>query len=181
MYRTQVIQSAPLSAVRYMFEGGTNFGYWNGKVMDYYYQSLFESSQLRYGSEIKAQLAVRFVSSQVPITTPGSARWWLAMITMPRCLRQETPRRSCWPSEMWLSRYHWLSCHPAEADVLIAPACTYVEDMTNDSQFLHSLEIFPLDPCHHRRPSLPTALWTWRRYYSEKLLTMSLSGCGEWS
>uniref|UniRef100_A0A671Z1Q6 Galactosidase, beta 1-like n=1 Tax=Sparus aurata TaxID=8175 RepID=A0A671Z1Q6_SPAAU len=22
----------------YMFEGGTNFGYWNGKVMDYYYQ-----------------------------------------------------------------------------------------------------------------------------------------------
>lgn len=59
-----------------MFEGGTNFGYWNGKVTYYdYYQCLFESSQLRRVSEIKAQLAARFVSSQAPITTPGSARW----------------------------------------------------------------------------------------------------------
>lgn len=42
---------------------------------------------------------------QALIWTPGSAPWSPATITTPPCLRQETPRRSCLPSEMLLRRY----------------------------------------------------------------------------
>lgn len=63
--------------LRYMFEGGTNFGYWNGKVSDlvtYLKYIYIHSAGMR-----QAQCGIKgsdlFIALQVLIMTQGSARW----------------------------------------------------------------------------------------------------------
>lgn len=79
-----------------MFEGGTNFAYWNGNNINKQYFKCVQVSEFN---------SCAFTALQVLIWIPGSALWSPATTTTPPCLRQETPQRSCLPSEMSLSRY----------------------------------------------------------------------------